>query len=509
MAAVSLTTCLFGLLALLLTCAGLLFVAFVLYLHYQHCKYAHIPAVPCKGWKGFFFGHSSLMMEYRERNLTLSDAIVDMIQQYGPVIHVFFFFAPLIFVVDPDFVKEILCTDTHPKPYAVYRIFIKIFGTRFLGSGLVSELNPEAHAQKRALLSPAFHRKYLQGLMGQFNAGADLLIEKLSPKADGKTEVVMLDELDRTTLDIIAKVAFGMDLNITLDDSSPFKEAVSMCFQGGDKESKNPWLVFSPLPAARKYRKEVRKCINFLRDTGRRCIEERLRAMEKQDDVPNDILTYILKEIDCFKGEKAIDQEGLIDEFVTLFIAGQETTANLLSFTLVELGHHPEVLHRLKTEVDAVVGDKDFLEYTDISKFKYMMQVLKETLRLWPPVAGTSRELACDLMVKGYKLPKGTVVLLSSYAMARMDEFFHDPLQFDPDRFNASDDRPQYAYFPFSLGSRNCIGQQFALIEARVLLAKLLHKFNFELVPGQGHSVLAEITMKPKGRCRNYITIRE
>ncbi|XP_022088638.1 cholesterol 24-hydroxylase-like isoform X2 [Acanthaster planci] len=407
MAAVTLATCLLGLMLILLVCVGLLFAVFVFYVYYQHCKYAHIPTAPRKGLKGFLFGHASLMIEYQRKSLSFSDAVVDMMRQCGPVFTVFFFFTPVIFVLDPDFVKELLCTDTHPKPYAAYKIFMKILGNRFLGNGLVSDVNPATHAQKRALFSPAFHRRYLQGLMGQFNTGADLLIEKLSPKADGKTEVVMLDELNGTTLDIIAKVAFGMDLNVTLDDNSPFKKAVSKCFQGADVERTFPLTRFSPFPASRKIRKEVRDSLHFLRETGRQCIEERLRAIEKQEDVPNDILTHILKEVDCFKGEQAIDEEGLIDEFVTFFIAGQETTANLLSFTLVELGHHPEVMHRLKTEIDAVYGDKEFLEYADIGKFTYMIQVFKESLRLWPPVAGTSRQLACDVTVKAEYLRDG------------------------------------------------------------------------------------------------------
>ncbi|XP_038072891.1 cholesterol 24-hydroxylase-like [Patiria miniata] len=506
MAAVTIATCLFGLVAVFLTCGGIMLGAFVLFVHYQHRKFAHIPSAPRKGLKGFFLGHAPVMVEYHKRNQSFNDAIVEMMREYGHVVAIFLLFQPIILVFDPDFVKGILCTNTHPKPYKAYKLFKKILGTRFLGNGLVSVLDYETHAPKRALLNPAFNRKYLQGMMGQFNAGADVLIEKLSHKADGKTEVAMLDEFNRTTLDIIAKVAFGMDLNITLDDNSPFRKAVSTIFAGADLEKTYPTTAFSPLPAARKMRKDVRDSINFLRETGRRCIEERLKAMEKQEEVPSDILTHILKEVDGFKKESAIDLEGLIDEFITLFIAGQETTANLLGFALLELGHHPEVMHRLKTEVEAVFEDKDLLEYADISQLTYMMQVLKETLRLWPPVTGSARGLACDVVVKGYKLPKGTIVSVSSYVMARMEEYFHDPLQFEPDRFKASDDKSHYAYFPFSLGSRNCIGQQFALIEARVLLAKLLHRFEFNLVPGQGHGVLDEITLKPAGRCRNYLT---
>ncbi len=137
-------------------------------------------------------------------------------------------------------------------------------------------------------------------------------------------------------------------------------------------------LQFSPFPAARKYKQEVRDCVKFLRETGRKCIEQRLEAMQREEDVPQDILTYILKSVTEVSGKDKDAMENVIDEFVAFFIAGQETTANLLSFTLLELGHHPEVMRRLKTEVESVYGDKDYLEYSDVVKLSYMMQVRNE-----------------------------------------------------------------------------------------------------------------------------------
>ncbi|XP_033640648.1 cholesterol 24-hydroxylase-like [Asterias rubens] len=485
-------------------CIGVLFLAFVMFLHHQHRKFAHIPAPPRES---FFTGHLNMLVGYKKRNMCMSDGFIDIMREYGPIFHVFLLFKPMIVVLDAEFVKEILCTDSmlHRKPYHFYAVFMKLFGTRLMGDSILCELNPAVHGPKRLLLNPAFHKRYLVDLMHQFNASADLLIDKLSNKADGKKEVAMLDEFNRTTLDVIAKVAFGMDLNV-FDEKSPFTEAVTKCLNGMSTAFNVPFMQLNPFPAARKYKQEVRDSIKCLREAGRKCIEQRLEAMQREDEVPQDILTYILKSVTGVSGKDYKDQmENVIDEFVTFFVAGQETTANLLSFTLLELGHHPEIMHRLKTEVESVCGDRDYLEYSDVVKLSYMMQVLKEALRLWPPVVGTGRELAHDVTVKGYKIPKGSLVAVNTFVMARMEEYFHDPMQFDPDRFNASNDKPQYAYFPFSLGSRNCIGQQFAMIEARVLLAKLLHRFNFNLVPGQGHGVIYDVTLRPFGRCKNYI----
>lgn len=137
-----------------------------------------------------------------------------------------------------------------------------------------------------------------------------------------------------------------------------------------------------------------------------------------------------------------------------------------------------------------------------------MTLVLKETLRLFPPVLGTVRVVPEDMTVVGIKIPAGTALGVLSYTMGRMDEFFKDPLTFNPDRFNQQEDRPLYAYFPFSLGARSCIGQQFAMIEARMFLSKILQNLNLRLVPEQDFGIYEELVIKPKGHCANYITIR-
>ncbi|XP_038073902.1 cholesterol 24-hydroxylase-like [Patiria miniata] len=478
----------------------------VIYLHYVHLKYAHIPSPPRDG---FFLGHATTFYRNMNKGTPFAEAFLDMSIECGPVMVAFFLHLPIVQVSDTGAVKEILLSSAHFKPRFTYSVFSKVFGARFLGSGLVSQLDSAKHDKVRAMLNPVFTRKYLATFAEQFNAGAETLIEKLSQKADGKTEVAMLDEFNRTTLDVIAKVAFGMELNCTMDENTPFNKAITLALQGMSTTFQSTLATFSPLPSARKFRQDVRDSIKLLRETGRQCIEQKQRAIERHEEVPDDILTQIIKQSMQLEEKDQLQMEEIIDEFVTLFFAGQETTANLLSFCLVELGNHPEIMHRLRTEIEAVMGDKDRLEMSDVGKLTYTMQVLKETLRLWPPVTGAIRELGHDVTVRGYHLPAGTTVSMNTYCMARMEEFFENPMQFDPDRFKASDDKPLYAYFPFSMGSRNCIGQQFAMIEARILLARLLHRFHFDLVPGQGYGIKDEVTLKPSGRCRNYIRLVE
>ncbi|XP_038073597.1 cholesterol 24-hydroxylase-like [Patiria miniata] len=476
----------------------------VLYLVYQHRRFANIPSPPRKD---FFTGHARLVMETINKGSSFSDFVVEQMRIYGSIFHLFMFTKPSIICLDPSCTKQILHSTTHFKPPAEVQFFWNVYGQRYLHHGLLTESNVTKHMKRRALFDPAFHRKYLKNLISSFNKSANVLIDKLAKVADGKTEVLMLDEFNKFTLDVLAKVAFGLDL---LEDKG-FNKAICKSLVGVEICFYKPWIQWSPLASDRKFRQECRESVRLIRETGRQCVQDRIDAKKRGEPIPNDILTYILQQSDDLQGDEDFNMENMLDEFCTFFIAGQETTANLMAFMLVELGHHPDVMHRLQTEAKAVLGDSDYVKFEDLGKLEYMMLVIKETLRLWPPVIGTSRQLAHEETLLGYKIPAGTPVWLNTYTMGRNEKYFPDHLDFNPDRFiDTGEDRHLFTHFPFSMGIRSCIGQQFALIEARLIMSRLLQTFNFRLVPGQPRGdVLQEILIKPKGRCKNYITLAE
>ncbi|XP_072039958.1 cholesterol 24-hydroxylase-like [Amphiura filiformis] len=336
---------------------------------------------------------------------------------------------------------------------------------------------------------------------------SDLLIKELVGRSDGETEVVMLEELNKVGLDIIAKVAFGTDLGIYSGGSKPFIDAVTCSLRALSDSFRRPWLAYNPLPSAREYRKEVDKSCRFIRETGRQCIQNQIDMLQKGQPLSNNIIAYIIQ-TSSESGEGLPEMEEMLDEFVTFFMAGQETTANLLAWTLMELTQHPDIVYRLKTEIDAVIGDKGNVAFEDLSKLEYMMAVLKESLRLHPPSTGSTRVAPHNCSFDGMKIPAGTPVIVFSYTMAKMEEYFQNAETYDPDRFLHNDDKSasMYAYFPFSLGPRMCIGQQFALIQARVILSKLLQKFEFKWVPDQSMGLVEETTVKPKDGCKCYLS---
>ncbi|KAJ0061133.1 hypothetical protein NL108_008812 [Boleophthalmus pectinirostris] len=138
------------------------------------------------------------------------------------------------------------------------------------------------------------------------------------------------------------------------------------------------------------------------------------------------------------------------------------------------------------------------ISYDDLGNLTYLSQVLKETLRLYPTAPGTSRDLNKDMVIGGINVPAGVTIMFSSYTGGRLEKFFKDPLKFDPDRFHPDAPKPYYCYYPFALGPRSCLGQNFAQIEAKVVMAKLLQRFDFTLVPGQSFDIKDTGTLRPK-----------
>ncbi|XP_072023570.1 cholesterol 24-hydroxylase-like [Amphiura filiformis] len=479
------------------------------YIYYVHRKYSHIPQLPMPS---FYLGHKKYLDEGYDENSDRSTDLVlyDMHKELGspPVFLIHILHITMVLIVDPKAVKEVVFDKRHPKPMTFYKTFCYIYGQRFTGRGLLTEMDYEQWHKRRVILNTAFHRKFLKDFMEPFNKSTSLFMKKLLEKADGKTEIAMSEHFNRCTLDAISKVAFGMELDIIEKEDSTFNTQVLTALHGMIVSGDIGNLIdFSS--KAKKTKEDVIKAVRSLRETGRQCINKRIDEMNSGEDVPEDVLTYIIKAGQEVNGDDKEKMEVMIDEFTLFFVAGMETTANTLSFAVIALGRHPEVLHRLQIEIDAVIGDKTYISYEDINKLEYTMQVLKETLRLWPPVVGMSRQLVCDIDVEGYTVQAGSSVNFNSFLMARMEKYYHNAHDFDPGRFKSDEDTMQYTYFPFALGPRSCIGQQFALIEARVILARFVSTFDFVLVPGQKFTLHSEITMKPKEKCKVYLTAKQ
>uniref|UniRef100_A0A8C9WPH1 Cholesterol 24-hydroxylase n=1 Tax=Scleropages formosus TaxID=113540 RepID=A0A8C9WPH1_SCLFO len=447
-----------------------IFACYCMYVKYIHMKYDHIPGPPRDS---FLFGHSPAILRAMKEDEVIHDKFLEWHEKYGPVCR----FNMLHFVV---------ITVTSPEAVKVRLKFI------FLGHGLATDTNQDHWYKQRRMMDPAFSNLYLRGMMDTFNEVAEDLMEKLEELAESHTSAHMHNLVNCVTLSVIAKVAFGIDLNL-LETESPFPKAIEKVLNGIVYYIRDPMM----LPWKWKFIKEVKDAIKLLRKTGEKCITERKRAMRNGESVPKDILTQILKSAGKFEYQHD-DLEQMLDNFLTFFIAGQETTANQLSFAIMELGRHPEILKKLRKEIDDVLGAKKDIEYEDLGKLTYLSQVLKETLRLYPPAPGTSRWVAEDMVISGIHVPGGAQVLMNTYVTGRMEEFFPDPLKFDPERFHPDAPKPYFTYFPFALGPRSCIGKTFSQMEAKVVLSKLVQRFEMQLIPDQSFDIMDTGTLRPR-----------
>lgn len=479
--------------------------AAALYIYRVNDKYKHLPGPK---QTSFWFGCLAEIRDLRKnKGFMFVQILHEWSQRYGNTFQVRTLPKPFIFTADPTAVKELLATGGHPKDPGAYHNLSFIYGERTFGKGIVTETDDQVWALARAIMDPAFNRKFLRSIMKTFNKAADDLMEKLRKDADGKTVMRLDHELHLITHDIIGKVAFDKDLDALNDNQNPFPHAITMVLDGFSASVKN----FSKFKfwEQREFKQEVRDSARLLRTTALRWLQERRESIRNGESVPEDILTLIVRgqEADV----NAMSVEVAVDNIITLFLAGQETTANSLSFALMELARRPDLKEKLCQEIDDVFDQRAEMEFEEISRLEYANMVVKETLRLYPPAPLTFRRLKEDTRIGGYNVPKGTTVLLSPYVSGRLPEFHNDALDFKPERFHPeAEDRPStYTYFPFSLGPRNCIGQNFAQLEAKVILAKFFQKFDLELDPSQEFEVVEATTLRPKGGVRCTLTLRQ
>jgi cytochrome P450 len=241
--------------------------------------------------------------------------------------------------------------------------------------------------------------------------------------------------------------------------------------------------------------RKLEAAIAVLDDRVQRMIDERRAATGAKRA---DLLTKLLEARDEDDGLRMSDKQ-VRDEVLTLFVAGHETTATALAWGIYLLLSHPEAHRRALAEVDALGGRPPRL--ADLPRLSYLLQVFKESLRLYPPVYLFSRQASQPVVIGGHALPEGTVVFTSPYTIHRRADLWPDPLRFDPSRFTpeAEEARPRQAFLPFSAGPRVCIGNHFALMEGPLVLATMLQHARFELLSSQPIAPEPSATLRPRG----------
>jgi cytochrome P450 len=297
----------------------------------------------------------------------------------------------------------------------------------------------------------------------------------------------------RLTLRIVGKTLLGIDIAEGADQLGRLVTAMLRCT---DEMLRSIVLLPDWVPTARVRR--LRQTVAGMHEMVQRIIEERRRSGGDHGDL---LSMLLLARDDAGAG---MSDEQVRDEVLTMILAGHETTANTLAWALYLLSQNPAAGQALHAEVTTVLGDRA-PTLADLPNLPLCEHVLKESLRLYPPAPVLSRQALADTeMVGGYAIDPEAMIVMSPYYMHRDPRFFIEPLRFWPERWAGGLERslPRGCYFPFGDGPRICLGQQFAMLEARLVLATLVRRFRYTLPPGHQVEEEAAVTLRPRGGLR-------
>lgn len=363
---------------------------------------------------------------------------------------------------------------------------IRKYARPVLGDGLIACANAD-HKPRRRLMLPAFHSQHIARYA---DVMAQVAARTQAGWADGAV-VDVADEMTRLTLSVVGRTLFSVDL---LTEAPELAEAMATMIRHVSDRIRWPW------------RRLPKRALARLDATILRMIaERRARGAAAQPDLLDSLVDAKAED-----GAPGLSDRQIRDEAMNLFAAGHETTANALAWALHLLAAHPAVAARLRAEVDGVVGARA-PRYEDVGALPYTLQVIKETMRLYPPVHSLGRQAVRAVRLGDHALAAGAIVVVSPYLMHRRADLFADPERFDPDRFTpaAEEALPRHAYLPFAAGPRLCLGSHFALTEAQLVLAVLAQ--HVALAPAAaGRPVVAEmlVTLRPRDGLPMRVTRR-
>ena len=362
----------------------------------------------------------------------------------------------------------------------------------FLGNGL---LNSEGDfwRRQRKLAQPAFHRQRLALLTEQMNRATLGMLGRWKQLALTQPLNVS-EEMMKLTLEIVSESLFSTDVKHHLNHlSDSLTTIIEYAYES--VFSYVPIPLRFPTPRNVKFKRSVKHVERLIYEV----IDGRRNA-KPGDHL--DLLGMLMEAQDEETGER-MNPRQLRDEVTTIFMAGHETTANAMAWAFYLMAKHPEVAHRVRWEVSEVLGTQ-VPTYENVRELKYTLQVIQETLRLYPPAWIIGRKAIAPDQIGDYPIPAGAPILISPYAVHRNPEYWPNPDAFDPDNFLPEQEkqRPTYAYFPFGGGPRLCIGNNFALMEMQVILALTLRQFDFQLTGNQDVVPEPLITLRPKDGLR-------
>ncbi|MER5770303.1 cytochrome P450 [Streptomyces sp. NPDC001985] len=380
---------------------------------------------------------------------------------YGDLVEIRVGPRPVLIPCTPALVRQILLNDrTFDKGGPLIDK-----GRDFIGNGLAT-CPRDDHRRQRRLVQPSFHSSRLPAYARTM---AEEISASLASWESGQT-VDLLGEMKKITTRVTARVVFasGMPERDVVQVGRDFGIFTDGVFRGMLLPD---WMAKLPLPAHRAYGRAYARLSGMIGQT--------ISAYKADGSDRGDLLSALLA---AREADESLSEAEIRDQIMTFLFGGIETTAILLTWALYLLGRHPEAEDRLRAEVDAQLAGHA-AELKDVDKFPFVSAVLNETLRLYPPGWMVPRVATQDATLEGHFIASGTVLGVSAYVMHHRPGGVACPKSFIPDRWNRSGAPSSHEMFPFGMGARKCIGNDFAMLEATLALASVISQWRCEIAP--------------------------
>lgn len=437
---------------------------------------------------GPLLGH---LREYQRDPLGL---FLRLQRKYGDVVRLRLGPQRTYLISHPDDLRHVFAVNAsnYERPGAYDRGRAVFGGASFTSRG-------DTWVAKRRVVSSLFHPRILTALSESIEEEIARSLSRWATFCEGGQSFDVVYENLLLTLGISSKTLLGFDPADSRDELCRAVEEV-LVFLKNRLAALIVVPVSLPIAANRRFRRAMKR----LDDVVYRIID-RCRAEGCRND---DVISALVRARD--EGDEAIASDvDLRDEIMTFFLAGFHTTADSLSWCLFQIASRRDVQDRLYREVSAL-GREGPPSTTDLARLPYAKMVIQESMRLYSAAHFLPRRPIRDDVIRGMRIPKGSLVIASQWVTHRHPDVWEDPERFDPERFDADRARsiPRHAYFPFGLGPQTCVGKNLAMMELPMMLAAMMQRFSVELVPGQVIEPCAGMTMRPSGEIRVNLTSR-
>lgn len=415
------------------------------------------------------------MREMRQDSIQF---LLGLTESYGDIVRYTADGWPATLLNHPDYIRHVLHDNWRNYTKENTPDFMML--RPMLGDGLLTS-EGESWLWQRRMAQPAFHRRRVEAfgpLITDYTV--EMLDEWEQQYATTNQPVELVDAMSQLTLKIVARALFGYKIIGAADKFSRAVEVLNECM--GHFDPANP-EIYTRFPAA------VRT-IRFI-------VDQIIHERRQQGGEHQDFLALLLEAYE--EKDASVRLQQVRDQIITLLLAGHETTAKALSWTLYLLSQHPAAEARARQEVtDALHGRLPTTN--DLPAMPYTWMVIQEAMRLYPPIWLVSRIAVQDDEIGGYHIPAGSLVAISQFVMHHRPGFWERPDEFYPEHFLPEQvaTRPAFLYFPFSGGPRLCLGKYFATMEAHLVLATMLQRFTLQLLPGHPVSPEALVTLRPR-----------